>query len=58
MVNVLEMLYAITAVAVLTVIYYLIRGRDSDQARERFTGALWISGILIVTCTLLYWSLS
>ncbi len=58
MVNLLESLYAITAVAVLTVLYYLVRGRGDDTARERFRGALWVSGVGGTACATLYWYLS
>ena len=58
MVNLLETMYVITALAVLTVIYYGVRGRDSGKAQERFTGALWVSAIGIVACASLYWYLS
>jgi len=57
-VNLLETMYVITALALLTVIYYAVRGRDTDKARERFTGALWVSSIGIVMCLSLYWYLS
>lgn len=58
MVNLLETLYAITALALLTVLYYAIRGRRSDTARERFTGALWVFVVGLVACVSLYWYLS
>ena len=58
MVNLLETLYAITALALLTVLYYAIRGRPTDTAQERYKGALWMSGTGVVTCALLYWYLS
>jgi hypothetical protein len=58
MVNLLETLYAITALALLTVLYYGIRGRQTDTARERFKGALWVSLIGVLACASLYWYLS
>jgi hypothetical protein len=58
MVNLLEMLYAITAVAVLTAIYSAMRERKTQIERDRYKGALWMSGIGTITCALLYWYLS
>ena len=58
MVNLLEMLYAITALALLTAIYFAMRERKTEIERQRFTGALWMSGIGSIMCALLYWSLS
>jgi hypothetical protein len=58
MVNFLETLYAITALALLTIIYYGVRGRGTEQARQRFTGALWMFGIGVAACASLYWYLS
>lgn len=58
MVNLLEMLYAITALAVLTAIYFGMRERNTQLERDRYKGALWMSAIGIVTCALLYWALS
>ncbi|MBA3298341.1 MAG: hypothetical protein H0U19_15555 [Acidobacteria bacterium] len=58
MVNLLESLYAITAVAVLTMLYYLVRGRGDDTALERFRGAMWVSGVGGAACATLYWYLS
>jgi hypothetical protein len=58
MVNLLEMLYAITAVAVLTAIYGAMREQKTQADRDRYKGALWMSGIGIVMCALLYWYLS
>ena len=58
MVNLLETLYAITAIALISVLYYAVRGRATDKARERFKGALWVSGVGVVLCGSLYWLLS
>lgn len=58
MVNFLEALYAITGLALLTMLYYAVRGRATDTARERFTGALWVFGFGVVACVSLYWYLS
>jgi hypothetical protein len=58
MVNLLEMLYAITALAVLTAIYSAMRERKTEAARQRFKGALWMSGIGMILCALLYGYLS
>lgn len=58
MVNLLETLYAITALALLTVLYYAIRGRSTDIARERFKGALWVFVVGVVACVSLYRYLS
>ena len=43
MVNLLEMLYAITALAVLTAIYFAMRERKTQLERDRYKGALWMS---------------
>ena len=58
MVNLLETLYAITALALLTVLYYGIRGRPTETARDRFTGAVWVSAIGAILCGSLYWYLA
>ena len=58
MVNLLETLYAITAVALITIIYYAIRGRSTDKARERFKGAVWVFLVGAVASVFLYWYLS
>ena len=58
MVNFLETLYVLTAVAVMTVIYSAVRGLKTELDRLRFKGGLWMSGIGIVSCALLYWYLS
>ena len=58
MVNLLEMLYAITALAVLTAIYFAMRERNTQLERDRYKGALWMSAIGIVICASLYWYLS
>ena len=58
MVNLLESLYAVTAVALATVVYYVARGRASETAQLRFMGALWVSAIGLISCVSLYWLLS
>ncbi len=58
MVNFLEMLYVLTAVAVMTVVYSAVRGQRTELDRQRLKGGLWMSGIGIVTCASLYWYLS
>ena len=58
MVNLLESLYAVTAVALATVIYYVVRGRAGETAQLRFKGALWVSGLGLISCVSLYWLLS
>ena len=58
MVNLLEMLYAITALAVLTAIYSAVREKKTQADRERYRGALWMSGIGMIMCALLYWYVS
>ena len=58
MVNFLETLYAITAVALLTVVYYAVHGQPTDTARERFKGALWVLAVGLAGCVSLYWYLS
>lgn len=58
MVNLFQSLGAITVAAVLTALYYLVRGRGDDTARERFRGALWVSGVGGAACAALYWYLS
>ena len=58
MVNFLEMLYVLTAVAVMTVIYSAVRGQRTELDRQRLKGGLWMSAMGIVTCASLYWYLS
>ena len=58
MVNFLEALYAITAVALMTVVYYAVKGRPTEKARDRFKGAVWVSILGVIACASLYWSLS
>jgi hypothetical protein len=58
MVNLLETLYAITGLALLTMIYYAIRGRTTETARDRFRGATWVFGVGLMVCASLYWYLS
>ena len=58
MVNLLEMLYAITALAVLTAIYSAMRERKTQLERDRYKGALWMSALGVVICASLYWYLS
>ena len=58
MVNFLEALYAITAVALMTVVHYAVRGRPNEKARDRFKGAVWMSILGIIACASLYWYLS
>ena len=58
MVNFLESLYAITAVALITVFYYAVKGRPTEKARDRFKGAAWVSILGVLSCASLYWYLS
>jgi heme/copper-type cytochrome/quinol oxidase subunit 2 len=58
MVNFLEFLYAITGLALLTMMYYAVRGRTTDTARERFNGAFCVFVFGIVACVSLYMYLS
>ena len=57
MVNLLETLYAITGLALLTMIYYAIRGRPTQTARDRFRGATCVFAVGIFVCFSLYWYL-
>ena len=58
MVNFLETLYAITALALITLLYDGLRRPMTEKARERFTGALWVFAISAAASASLYWYLS
>jgi hypothetical protein len=58
MVNLLELLYAITALALVTVLYTAMRGQKTETERLRYKGALWVTAVGSITCVLLYWYLA